>query len=74
VTARTYRFVVEGELDDRYAVAFEGMTISRHAGSTVFEGVVHDQAHLRGLRHQISALGLTLVGLRMVDREVDGRT
>ena len=45
----TYRIVVRGELDDRFAFLFNGMRMERVAGTTVLTGTVVDQAQLHGL-------------------------
>ena len=58
---RSYRLVVDGELDDRFAGAFKGMTLKREAGTTILTGQVRDQADLQGLLQRIAGLGLTLI-------------
>jgi hypothetical protein len=62
-----YRLTVEGELSDRLAAAFEGMTLTREAGVTDIAGPVADQAQLQGLLRRISDLGLTLLSARATD-------
>lgn len=63
---REYRLTLEGELSDRAAVAFEGLTMTREAGTTVLRGNVRDQAELQGLLQRIGDLGLTLVSATSV--------
>ena len=63
---RSYRIVVEGELDDRFAGAFEGMTLERHAGTTILSGPIRDQAELQGLLQRVAGLGLTLISANAV--------
>jgi hypothetical protein len=58
---RTYRLVLEGELDDRFTEAFNGMNLTRDHGNTILTGPVRDQADLQGLLQRIAGLGLTLV-------------
>ena len=53
MTAGCYELVVRGELGDRFALVFEGMTLERVAGRTVLRGEVRDQAHLHGLIERI---------------------
>jgi hypothetical protein len=65
--ARAYRLTVEGELSDRAARAFEGMTLTREGGKTVLVGRVRDQAELQGLLQRVSDLGMTLLGATVVD-------
>ena len=62
-TGTIYRLVVRGELDDRFASAFEGMQLERVAGTTVLTGYVVDQSHLHGLLDRISEFGIDLVSV-----------
>ena len=62
-TGTSYRLVVRGELDDRFASVFEGMRIERVAGTTVLTGSVVDQSHLYGLLERIRELGIALVSV-----------
>jgi len=67
MAARTYRLTVEGELSDIAAQAFEGMTLTRGAGTTLLVGRVRDQAELHGVLQRVSDLGLTLLNATVVD-------
>jgi hypothetical protein len=60
-SAATYRLVVRGELDARFAFLFSGMKMERIEGTTVLTGMVIDQAQLHGLIARIEELGLELV-------------
>ena len=64
---RSYRLVVEGELDDRFTSAFKGMALEREAGTTVLTGPVQDQAQLQGLLQRVAGLGLTLLSASAID-------
>ena len=64
-----YRLVVDGELGPRYALAFEGMTISAHDGITEMTGSIIDPSHLQGLLERIAGLGLTLHSVTPLDPE-----
>ena len=64
---RTYRLIVEGELSDRLAGAFEGMSLTRTGGYTTLTGRLRDQAELQGLLQRVSDLGLTLLEMSAVD-------
>ena len=64
--SREYRLVVQGELSDTMAVAFDGMSLTREDGSTVLTGPVRDQAELQGVLQRVSDLGLTLLELTAV--------
>ena len=58
---RSYQLAsIEGELDNRFAAAFNGMALERHNGTTVLTGPVRDQADLQGLLQRVAGLGLTL--------------
>jgi hypothetical protein len=57
----TYRLVVRGELDARFAYLFEGMAMERVEGTTVLTGKVIDQAQLHGLIARTEELGLELI-------------
>jgi hypothetical protein len=61
VSTREYRLTVEGELSDRMAAAFAGMTLTRKGGNTELIGPVRDQAELQGILQRVSSLGLTLL-------------
>jgi hypothetical protein len=67
MVSREYRLVVDGELSDEAGSAFEGMSLSREAGTTVLVGTVHDQAQLHGLLQRVSDLGLTLLSASAID-------
>jgi hypothetical protein len=67
VSVRDYRLTVEGELSDRVAAAFRGMTLTRAHGNTVLEGPVRDQAELQGILQRVSSLGLTLLSAAAID-------
>jgi hypothetical protein len=57
----TYRLVVRGELDTRFAYLFNGMVMERVEGTTVLTGKVIDQAQLHGLIARTEELGLELI-------------
>ena len=65
-----YRLVVKGELGDRYASAFEGMTIFTHDGITEVTGEITDPSHLQGLLERIADLGLALQSVNPIDPEI----
>ena len=60
----TYRLVVEGELDHRFAYLFGDMKMTHVDGRTVLTGPVVDQAQLHGFIERIEELGLKLVSLQ----------
>ena len=48
VGVREYELVVDGELSDDAAPAFEGMRLERRDGTTILVGRMRDQAKLQG--------------------------
>jgi hypothetical protein len=71
VTSASYRVVVRGELDPRFACLFEGMSMEAAEGTTVLVGQLVDQAQLHGVIERIEELGLELVS---VQQELDAAT
>ena len=59
-STRTVRITVSGQVSDRLATAFDGMTLVHRAGATELVGPVVDQAHLHGVLGRIRDLGLDL--------------
>ena len=62
----TYRIVVRGEIDDRFAFLFNGMRMERVEGTTVLTGTVVDQAQLHGYIERLAELGLDLIGIEQI--------
>jgi hypothetical protein len=62
----TYRIVVRGEIDDRFAFLFHGLRMERAEGTTVLTGNVVDQAQLHGDIERLAELGLELIGLEQL--------
>jgi hypothetical protein len=67
----TYRLVVRGELNDRFAYLFTGLDLERVAGTTVLTGSVVDQAQLHGYIARVEELGLELVSVKQTGEPVD---
>jgi hypothetical protein len=63
----TYRLVVRGELDGRFAYFFNGLQMERVEGTTELTGSVLDQAQLHGFIQRIEELGLELVCVEQTD-------
>ena len=63
-----YEIRVKGHLESRWAVWFDGMTLT-HAddGNAVLTGPVVDQAALHGLLHKVRDLGLPLLAVTQID-------
>ena len=66
VKSATYRLVVRGELDERFAYLFTGMKMERTEGRTVLTGEVVDQAQLHGFIGRIEELGLELISVEQL--------
>jgi len=62
----TYRIVVRGELDDRFAYLFNGMALQRIGGTTVLTGNVLDRAQLQGFIERLDELALELVTVERI--------
>jgi hypothetical protein len=60
---RRYRIVIDGELSQRFASEFEGMSLESGRGKTFLWGEVVDQSHLHGILARIQDLGLDLVSI-----------
>ena len=62
---RTYRIIVLGRLSERFASAFEGVTVEPGTGETVLIGKL-DQAQLHGILDRLRDFGLDLRGVEEV--------
>jgi len=67
----SYRLVVRGELDDRFAYLFNGLDLERISGTTVLSGNVLDQAQLHGYIARVEELGLELVSVKQTAEPAD---
>ena len=67
----TYRIVVRGELDARFAYLFNGMQMERVDGTTVLTGRVIDQAQLHGFIERLEELGLELLSVEQIEASRD---
>lgn len=58
----------KGHLDDRWALWFEGLTLTnRSDGTAVIQGQVADQSALHGVLQKLRDLGLPLISVTQVD-------
>jgi hypothetical protein len=69
-TRTVYRIVVGSELSDKYAVAFEGMEMETRDGETILTGKIIDQPHLYGILERINGLGLKLLSVQALPKDV----
>ena len=59
-----YEIRLKGHLDSRWAVRFDGMTLTTRAdGTTLIEGPVVDQAALHGMLRVLRDIGLPLLSV-----------
>lgn len=59
-----YEIRIKGHLDDRRAVSFEGLTLTRDDnGDTLLVGPVVDQSALYGLLRKVRDLGTPLISV-----------
>jgi hypothetical protein len=68
-TAMVYCIVVQSELSERYAAAFEGMKMETKDGETILIGEIIDQPHLFGILDRINALGLKLLSVQALPND-----
>jgi len=61
-----YQLVVDGELSDRFAYLFDGMTFDQTDGTTIITGPVVDQAQLFGLIDRVQETGLVLLSVEQI--------
>jgi hypothetical protein len=66
IQAAEYEIRVKGELDARWQIWFDGMTITPGGGETIISGTVADQAALHSLLLRIRDLGLPLIAVNQV--------
>ena len=63
-----YEIRLKGQLDDRWADWFGGLTITlEEGGDTLLTGSVIDQAALHGLLKKVRDLGMTLISVCPVE-------
>lgn len=66
--AGRYEIRLKGRLDARWAVWFDGMTLTRESdGTTIIHAPAVDQAALHGLLRKVSDLGLALISVERLD-------
>ncbi len=65
---RRYRITVRGRLSERFASAFDGMTLEPATGKTALVGELADQSQLYGLLDRLRDFGLELLSLEEIPR------
>jgi hypothetical protein len=63
VAVSRYRIILRGRLSERFASAFDGMTLEAGQGQTVLTGDIRDQAQLYGLLDRLRDFGIDLVAV-----------
>ena len=67
-----YRIKIKGHLDPGWSDWFESMTLSQEeGGATLLTGPVADQPALQGLLARLNSLGLTIILVELMDRNID---
>jgi hypothetical protein len=67
-----YEIRLKGHLDARWAVRFEGLTITlEEDGDTLITGPVTDQAALHGLLKTVRDLGMPLVSVNSIEPDAE---
>ncbi len=73
MSPQSYRIVVDGRLNVRFAAAFDDMAQHQDGAVTVLSGDFVDQAHLHGLLDQIRGLGIQITSFAVTgNQEVAG--
>jgi hypothetical protein len=63
-----YEIRLTGHLDPRWAVWFDGLSLSRESdGTTTLRGAIPDQAALHGLLQKVRDTGLPLVSVIRIE-------
>ena len=66
--AGRYEIRLQGHLDSRWAVWFDGLSLTNQSdGTTLIHGPVADQAALHGLLQKVRDVGLPLVSVTQVE-------
>ncbi len=66
-----YEIRVKGHLDARWSAWFDGLSLTREPdGTTVIAGPVVDQAALHGLLQKLRDVGMPLISITQVSRDV----
>jgi hypothetical protein len=69
-----YEIRLQGHVDDRWAVWFDGLILRRDIdGTTVISGPIADQAALHGLLQRIRDTGMPLVSVTCVEPDPPSR-
>jgi hypothetical protein len=63
---KRYDIVVRGRLSNRYAGAFDGVTLEPRTGETTLHAELADQSQLYGLLNRLRDFGMELVSVNAV--------
>ena len=71
--AGRYEIRLKGHLDNRWAIWFDGMTLTTNSeGTTTLDGIVVDQSALHGLLQKVRDAGLPLVSVARIEPDQPG--
>ena len=66
--AGRYEIRLKGHLDNRWAIWFDGMTLTTNSeGTTTLDGIVVDQSALHGLLQKVRDAGMPLVSVTRIE-------
>jgi hypothetical protein len=66
-----YDIVVRGRLSQRYASAFDGVTLEPGPGQTTLRAEIVDPSQLYGLLSRLRDFGIELISVRPVPEVID---
>lgn len=58
---------IQGHLDKKWQDWFDGMEISYEGDNTILNGIMKDEAYLRGILNRIMDLNLKLISVNSVE-------
>ena len=68
--AGRYEIRLKGHLDNRWAIWFDGMTLTTNSeGTTTLDGIVVDQSALHGLLQKVRDAGMPLVSVTRIEHD-----
>jgi hypothetical protein len=71
-SAGNYEVRLQGRLDSRWSVWFDGFSVTTEDGITTLHGHVVDQAALHGLLQLLSDVGIPLISVTRVNPPLPG--
>lgn len=70
--SKIYKIKIQGRLEDRWAVWFEGLTFTyENDGTTTLQGPLPDQAALHSILLKIRDMNLTLISVTQIESSLE---